>query len=259
MCCFPSRTKTTTASAISSRPILGALLQAQIQIINYHTFLPQDAKEIQGVANNTRKLLRGGRPEGRRVQGDARRWSPRACCVTSAGRGEIVVLNDEAHHCYQDRLLEHPGEKADKEDQERNRERGSGSGVCPSCAASRDQGRLRPLRDALLPQGLGLQRGLHFPVDGQRLLADGRDRVGDRKGAPHASRRRRRWPELVYLRLWDYVRPPLPKRKSARTRGRRTLGPAKELEGALQSLYRANTRTTLARRRSWRRSARRRQ
>ena len=38
-----------------------ALLQAQIEIVNYHAFLPRDAKEIQGVSATTRKLLRGGR------------------------------------------------------------------------------------------------------------------------------------------------------------------------------------------------------
>ena len=49
-----------------------ALLQAQIEIINYHTFLPRDAKEIQGVSANTRKLLRGRQSRGGRpVPGDA--------------------------------------------------------------------------------------------------------------------------------------------------------------------------------------------
>ena len=39
------------------------------------------------------------------------------------GKGEIVVLNDEAHHCYQDKPLERPDERRrDKEDEERNRD-----------------------------------------------------------------------------------------------------------------------------------------
>src|SRR6266536_4302204 len=40
-----------------------ALLQAQVEIINYHGFLPRDAKEIRGIAANTRKLLRAGKPQ----------------------------------------------------------------------------------------------------------------------------------------------------------------------------------------------------
>lgn len=35
-----------------------ALLQAQVEIINYHVFLPRDSKEIQDVSTNTRKLSR---------------------------------------------------------------------------------------------------------------------------------------------------------------------------------------------------------
>ena len=49
-----------------------ALLQAQVEIINYHAFLPRDSKEIQGVAANTRKMLRAGRPE----EADAFRETP---------------------------------------------------------------------------------------------------------------------------------------------------------------------------------------
>ncbi len=40
-----------------------ALLQAEVEIVNYHAFLPRDAKEIKGVSATTRKLLRGARPE----------------------------------------------------------------------------------------------------------------------------------------------------------------------------------------------------
>src|SRR5215469_6945031 len=99
-----------------------ALFQAQVEIINYHTLLPRDSKEIQGVAANTRKLLRAGKPE----EADAFRETPdevaaRIMRTFGTGRGEIVVLNDEAHHCYQDKLLESGGE-ADSEDLARNRD-----------------------------------------------------------------------------------------------------------------------------------------
>ncbi len=72
-----------------------ALLQAQIDIVNYHTFLPRDSKEIQGVSSNTRKLLRGGKPE----VADAFRETPdmvatRILRAFGTGKGELVVLND---------------------------------------------------------------------------------------------------------------------------------------------------------------------
>ena len=41
----------------------GGLEHARIAIVNYHAFLLKDAKEIQGVARNTRLLLRGDRTE----------------------------------------------------------------------------------------------------------------------------------------------------------------------------------------------------
>ena len=69
----------------------------------------------------------------------------------------------------------------------------SGSGACRrSRKKVGHQGDLRPVGHAVLPQGLRLQRGLHLPVGGERLLADGRDRVGHREGAAHPGRRRRR-------------------------------------------------------------------
>ena len=100
-----------------------ALLQAHVEIVNYHKFLPRDAKEIQGVAANTRKLLRGGKAEVT----DAFQETPdmiaaRMLRPYGSAKGEIVVFNDEAHHCYQDKLLEHPDDDIDSDDEERNRE-----------------------------------------------------------------------------------------------------------------------------------------
>jgi len=82
-----------------------ALLQAQVEIVNYHTFLPRDAKEVQGVAANTRKLLRGGTLSRRRFPGDPGNGVRTGAADLRDGQGGIVVLNDEAHHCYQDKLL----------------------------------------------------------------------------------------------------------------------------------------------------------
>jgi type III restriction enzyme len=97
------------------------LFQAQVEIVNYHAFLPRDSREIQGVSSNTRKLLRGGRPEVvDAFRETADMVASRILRAFGAGKGEIVVMNDEAHHCYQDKLLE--DDVADAEDEERNRE-----------------------------------------------------------------------------------------------------------------------------------------
>ncbi len=54
--------------------------------------------------------------------------------------------------------------------------------------------------------GSGYKRGLHLPVGGQRLLADGRHRVRHRQGA-RASRSTTTPPatQVTYLHLWDHV------------------------------------------------------
>ncbi len=100
------------------------LLQAQVEIINYHAFLPRDAKEIHGVSANTRKLLRD--PNKTESDADAFRETPemvadRIMRSFGPGKNEIVVLNDEAHHCYQDKLLDSDSD-VDREDMERNRD-----------------------------------------------------------------------------------------------------------------------------------------
>ena len=200
-----------------------ALLQAQIEIVNYHVFLPRDAKEIQGVSSNTRKLLRGGGPAG----ADAFEETPemiaaRVLRAFGTGKGEIVVMNDEAHHCYQDKLLEHPDDDADKEDQERNRDarvwfRGLGD-------IQRRVG-IKAIYDlSATPyylKGTGYNEGFIFPwvvsdfslmdaiesgiVKVPRIPVDD-DAAGE---------------ELAYLNLWDKIDPPLPKRKSAKADRRR--------------------------------------
>ncbi len=221
-----------------------ALLQAQVEIVNYHAFLPRDAKEIQGVAANTRKLLRAGRPQDE----DAFRETPdmvadRIMRGFGPGKGEIVVLNDEAHHCYQSRLLD-AGDDPDREGEERNREaRVWFRGLCDL----RRRGRVKVIYDlSATPyylKGSGYNEGFIFPwtvsdfslmdaiesgiVKVPRIPVD-----DDAKGK-----------ELVYLNLWDHIQPPLPKRRSLKPRdvdaGPQGWVMPEVLEGALRSLYRS--------------------
>jgi type III restriction enzyme len=220
-----------------------ALLQAQVEIVNYHAFLPRDSKEIQGVASNTRKLLRGGKPE----LIDAFRETPdmiaaRIFRAFGVGKGEIVVLNDEAHHCYQDKLLEHPDNDADKEDQERNRDarvwfRGLHD--------LRRKAGIKTVYDlSATPyylKGSGYNEGFIFPwVVSDFSLMDAiesgivkipRIPVDDDAAGK----------QVVYLHLWDNILPPLPKRRSVKDTDHGPQGwPIPEtLEGAMRSLYRS--------------------
>jgi len=217
------------------------LLQAQVQIVNYHAFLPRDAKEIQGVASNTRKLLRGDRPE----DADAFQETPETVAARvlrgfGPSKGEIVVLNDEAHHCYQDRLLDDDPE-AEKEDRERNRDaRVWFRGLL---ALQRKAG-IKAIYDlSATPyylKGSGYNEGFIFPwVVSDFSLMDAiesgivkipRIPVDDDAAGS----------ELVYLRLWDNIQPPLPRRASTKARDAGgSWVPPEVLEGALRSLYRS--------------------
>ncbi len=221
-----------------------ALLQAQVEIINYHAFLPRDSKEIQGVAANTRKLLRAGKS----AEADAFRETPdmvaaRIMRLFGTGKGEIVVLNDEAHHCYQDKLLEVGGD-ADSEDLERNRDaRVWFRGLCDL----RRRAGIKVVYDlSATPyylKGSGYNEGFIFPwVVSDFSLMDGIEsgivkipRIPVDDDAVGM--------EPVYLRLWDNIQPPLPKRRTLRPRdvdaGLQGWVMPEVLEGALRSLYRS--------------------
>lgn len=77
------------------------LNSAAVAVVNYHQFMPRDSKEIKGIASGTRKLLLAGKTD------DPFKEAPQAVITRILkqlpGKGEVVVLNDEAHHCYQPR------------------------------------------------------------------------------------------------------------------------------------------------------------
>src|SRR5262249_336083 len=92
----------------------GGLSRARVVITNYHAFQLKDAKGIRGMAKTTRLLLKGDKAE------DAFKETPQAMVTRvlrdlGADKGQILVLNDEAHHCYMDKPLP-AGEKASTEE-----------------------------------------------------------------------------------------------------------------------------------------------
>lgn len=98
------------------------LHRAEVKVVNYHQFLLRDRREFRGVAKKTKEILAGSEDisqfqetEDDMVTRVLRDWArPKS--------PQIMVLNDEAHHCYQDAPREVPGELADGEAAERNQE-----------------------------------------------------------------------------------------------------------------------------------------
>ncbi len=219
-----------------------AVQHAQLVITNYHSFLLRDAKEVKGVAANTKKILLAGKTE------DPFTETPDAMVARVlrefAGRKErIVVFNDEAHHCYQDKptsTVDGPASQT-KEDLETARVWFRGLQ-----AVQRKVG-IKTVYDLSATPfylgGSGYSEGYIFPwVVSDFSLMDAIE-SGIVK-IPRTPVDDDATGDLVtYLRLWDYVRDDLPKKKLSSNETLHGWVPPAELEGALVSLYRSYTRS----------------
>ncbi len=210
-----------------------------IAITNYHTFLPKTTKEMKGVAKNTRLLLTSGKDSDPFLETDEDIVDRVMRDLSSRGKGEILVLNDEAHHCYQDKPLD--SEKLDKEAKDRNE--GARVWFRGLEAVSKRVG-VKAIYDlSATPYylgGSGYKEGYIFPwVVSDFSLMDAiesgivkipRVPVDDDVAATE---------QPTYLRLWDHVGAQLPKRANRRAESDSNWVPPKELQGALESLYRS--------------------
>ena len=177
--------------------------QARIVVTNFHGFLLRDRS---GTPKVTKQVLAGrnGRPNP--LQETSDQMARRVCRTLGSKRG-IIVINDEAHHCYRHRvggeaedfLPEARTAESKQEVKEREEEaRIWISGLEAINAKVRHQDRLRPVRHALLPRRLRLSRGRLFPwVVSDFALIDAIE-AGHREGAarPGVRQRRRRHADL---------------------------------------------------------------
>jgi type III restriction enzyme len=214
-----------------------AVLQAQVLITNYHAFLLRDAKEIEGVASNTRKLLLAGKLT------DPFRETP-AGMVSRAlrdlgGKGEIVVFNDEAHHCYQSRPVDQPTD----EDAEAKKSNENARVWFRGLQAIRKKVGIKSIYDLSATPfylgGSGYQEGYIFPwVVSDFSLMDAIE-AGIVKVPRIPVDDNAAGDQVTYLRLWDHVGTQLPKKKSKKAQSDPHWVPPDVLEGALKSLYRS--------------------
>jgi type III restriction enzyme len=207
-----------------------------IVITNYHAFLPRTAMEMEGVSANTRKLLRAGRQVDPFVETPEQTADRVLRDLGGRGRGEIVVLNDEAHHCYQDKPL---GEAIDAEAKERNE---SARVWFRGLRAVARRVGVKAIYDLSATPfylgGSGYQEGYIFPwvVDDFSLMDAIESgivkipRVPVDDDVPVAL-------QPTYLRLWDHVGTKLPKKAAKKAASDPDWVMPSELEGALRSLY----------------------
>lgn len=217
----------------------GGLDHARIVITNYHAFLSRDAKEIQGVAKNTRLLLKGNRPE------DGFKESPKAIVSrvlrdlggVGTDRQQVVVFNDEAHHCYQDRVVT-SGENVTGKEKDANEEARVWFRGLEAIAKYVGIKQIYDLSATpFYLKGSGYNEGYIFPwtvsdfslMDAieSGIVKVPRTPVDDDADHEH----------VTYLRLWDYVGDKLPTKKAKESVSGWV--PPPELEGALRSLHRS--------------------
>ena len=219
-----------------------SLGEAEIEIANYHIFLPRDAKEIQGVASGTRKLLTYGKAE------DPFRETPDEIAARVLRRfgnpkriGEVVVFNDEAHHCYQDKPAVDDLDSAERKEADA---RNVDARVWfKGLHAVRRMVGIKAVYDlSATPfylKGSGWNEGYIFPwtvsdfslmdaiesgiVKIPRIPVD-----DDAAGS-----------QVTYLHLWQWVGKELPKRKPKEEDYPTGWDPPEALQGALESLHRS--------------------
>ena len=214
------------------------LNEARVVIANYHQFLPRLRKEFEGVSKTTREILAPG--EGDKYVESAGQIVSRVLRDLGTAPGQIVVLNDEAHHCYQDRPQQISG--LSKEDRDRNADARVWFKGLQAIAGAKSYGVKQIFDVSATPfylGGSGWNEGYIFPwtvsdfslmdaiesgiVKIPRLPVDD-DAEGD---------------DTTYRNLWTHVGKVLPKRAPSATITSDGWLPPAELEAALRSLYRS--------------------
>ena len=216
-----------------------ALGQTRIAITNFHAFL---SRETQAVAKLTKQVLGRGEPS---PFTETPEQMVRRVCRDLGGRRNIVVLNDEAHHCYRPapQLDPEPPAKATAEERREASRYAAEARVWASGLEAVDAKLgIRTVYDLsatpFFLRGSGYPEGRLFPwVVSDFSLIDAiesgivkipRVPVADDAGAGELP---------TYRNLWSRIRDDLPKkgRGTAAVSGEPKL-PA-ELQGALHSLY----------------------
>jgi type III restriction enzyme len=216
----------------------GGLGQAQLVITNYHAFLPREVAASRGVSRLTKDVLNpGGGPspftetEGQVVS--------RVLRDLGGGSQEIVVFNDEAHHCYRGRT---DAERLTGTDRTEAKERNEEARVWfTGLAAIRRTVGIKTTYDLsatpFFLRGSGYQEGTLFPwvVSDFALIDAIESGIVKIPRLPVDDNQVSR--TVAYLDLWSNVREKLPK---GGRRGQVSLDPTQMpnvLETALWALY----------------------
>jgi len=214
------------------------LLQSQVVIVNRHAFGQKVTREGQGLSKQTRAVLNSVRKN--------EAFDPfletesqvvtRVLADFGPSKDAIVVLNDEAHHCYLNKSSE---DRVAKEDADRNEDARVWFRGIQWIKKYRGVKAVYDLSATpFYLNGSGYHEGFIFPWTASDfslveavecgIVKIPRLPIDDDAAAE----------QVVYLNLWDSIGDQLPKRGGKNT-NLATWSPPAELEGALKSLYRS--------------------
>ena len=219
--------------------MLRDLEQARIVVTNYHAFL---RRETLALSKGGRALLQGPGPAPPTKETEGQMLQRVMPGLMSMKR--VLVLNDEAHHCYRERPAgddeEGPLRGDERREAERNRE-AARVWISGLEAVRRKLGLLRVIDLSATPfflRGSGYAEGTLFPWTASDFsLLDAIEcgivklpRVPVADNVPGGEMPK-------FRNLWEHVRPKMPKRGRGRAAGLDPLGLPAELQTALEALY----------------------
>ena len=221
------------------------LNSAQLVITNYHTFIPRLRREFEGVNQLTRNILSESDDKGFYDESPSEVVSRVLRDFGKTSKNEpIVVFNDEAHHCYQDKPQHTAGIKLTKEQQAANTDARVWFKGIQQVAKHH---RLSQVFDlSATPSylaGSGYSEGFLFPwvVSDYSLMDAIEAGIVKVPRVPVVDDATTDQP--TYLDLWSNVGDKLPKRQSTVIVDANGWVPPAELEGALRNLYRSYTKS----------------
>ena len=220
---------------------LDRLQAATIEITNYHAFIRREKIQAAGL---TKRILAGPDGDLERFKETPGEMVRRVCRVFGNAK-DIVVLNDEAHHCYTPAPPEEAAEGALDADERTEAKRNAEEARVwfDGLRAVRDKMGIRGVFDVsatpFFLKGSGYPEGTLFPwvVSDFGLMDAIESGIVKIPRVPTAD------DSMVgelpkYRDLWLHVRDALPRKGLRETMaGNEVWEPPKELEGALQSLY----------------------
>ena len=218
--------------------MLGDIAKAKIVITNYHAFKRREIMEVSKVG---RALLqgRGDAPETTETEGQ---MLQRACGELLALKN-VVVINDEAHHCYREKPLSDEAAELSGEEKTEAKENNEAARLwITGIEALKRKVGLRAVYDLsatpFFLRGSGYAEGTLFPwVVSDFSLMDAIEcgivklpRVPVADNLPVAAM-------PIYRNLWDHIGKRMPKKGAGKSGELDPLSIPAELQTALYALY----------------------